>query len=76
VSVAKESCWPLNDLGPPVTSHLIVVSSFGFVFQENEAATIEDLEKPGVDEEPQAVLLRSVISNAPTTTSLLQPKSD
>ena len=28
------------------------------IFQENGDATIEDLEKPGVDEEPQAVLLR------------------
>lgn len=28
------------------------------VFQENAGATLEDLEKPGVDEEPQAVLLR------------------
>ena len=26
--------------------------------QENPEATLEDLEKPGVDEEPQQVLLR------------------
>jgi hypothetical protein len=30
------------------------------IFQENPDATLEDLEKPGVDEEPQQVLLRSV----------------
>lgn len=29
-----------------------------FNFQENPSATLEDLEKPGVDEEPQHVLLR------------------
>lgn len=28
------------------------------VWQENPTATLEDLEKPGVDEEPQHVLLR------------------
>lgn len=27
-------------------------------FQDNPGATLEDLEKPGVDEEPQHVLLR------------------
>ena len=27
-------------------------------FQDNPSATLEDLEKPGVDEEPQHVLLR------------------
>lgn len=31
------------------------------LLQENPDATLEDLEKPGVDEEPQAVLLRFVI---------------
>ena len=29
-----------------------------FLLQENPDATLEDLEKPGVDEEPQQVLLR------------------
>lgn len=29
-----------------------------FYWQENPTATLEDLEKPGVDEEPQHVLLR------------------
>lgn len=28
------------------------------LLQENPSATLEDLEKPGVDEEPQHVLLR------------------
>lgn len=31
---------------------------FFFARQENPTATLEDLEKPGVDEEPQHVLLR------------------
>lgn len=34
---------------------LFVMSLF---FQDNPTATLEDLEKPGVDEEPQHVLLR------------------
>lgn len=34
---------------------IFVMSLF---FQDNPTATLEDLEKPGVDEEPQHVLLR------------------
>ena len=30
------------------------------LWKENKDATVEDLEKPGVDEEPQQVLLRFV----------------
>lgn len=38
---------------------LFVDSCCDFVsFQDNPSATLEDLEKPGVDEEPQHVLLR------------------
>lgn len=33
-------------------------ASFFFPSQDNPGATLEDLEKPGVDEEPQHVLLR------------------
>ena len=32
-----------------------------FVFKDNPEAKFEDLEKPGVDEEPQQVLLRYFI---------------
>lgn len=35
--------------------HLCICFS---LWQENPTATLEDLEKPGVDEEPQHVLLR------------------
>lgn len=36
-----------------------VLIKCGFVsFKDNPTATLEDLEKPGVDEEPQHVLLR------------------
>lgn len=36
----------------------IYADSFFFSSQDNPSATLEDLEKPGVDEEPQHVLLR------------------
>ena len=35
--------------------HELVLSGY---LQDNSDATLEDLEKPGVDEEPQPVLLR------------------
>lgn len=37
---------------------LTVICFFFFPLQDNPGATLEDLEKPGVDEEPQHVLLR------------------
>lgn len=40
--------------GPDLTSIYILFCGL----QENPTATLEDLEKPGVDEEPQHVLLR------------------
>ena len=36
----------------------LVVELFLLSWQDNPSATLEDLEKPGVDEEPQQVLLR------------------
>lgn len=41
--------------GRPAQSSLTFCSDFE---QDNPSATLEDLEKPGVDEEPQHVLLR------------------
>lgn len=38
--------------------HWLWVKQGYFWPQENPSATLEDLEKPGVDEEPQHVLLR------------------
>lgn len=35
-----------------------MLNSTSSLFQDNPTATLEDLEKPGVDEEPQHVLLR------------------
>lgn len=41
----------VNSLAP-------VLTLWPLCFQDNPSATLEDLEKPGVDEEPQHVLLR------------------
>lgn len=59
-------------VGDPVNYHIEVVPIFQFVsvnlsfslfflcysVQDNPTATLEDLEKPGVDTEPESVLLR------------------
>ena len=37
-----------------------MLKQYTFILKENPDATLEDLEKPGVDEEPQQVLLRFV----------------
>lgn len=37
---------------------ILIVALTLFPLQDNPSATLEDLEKPGVDEEPQHVLLR------------------
>lgn len=40
------------------TDFALMFNSTSSLFQDNPTATLEDLEKPGVDEEPQHVLLR------------------
>lgn len=40
------------------TKFALMLNSASSLFQDNPTATLEDLEKPGVDEEPQHVLLR------------------
>lgn len=48
----KQSVFPYMDVNESMNLCIILSS------QDNPTATLEDLEKPGVDEEPQHVLLR------------------
>jgi hypothetical protein len=61
-----------------ITAHQI--NKLEELWKDNSEATLEDLEKPGIDDEPQAVLLRLVVKHLicskPYSNSLLIYLSD